>query len=133
MMPAHWKRVLSFSLLVGIIPSAIIAVLFGHRLVRPLRRLTEASRRVSRGEHVVLPHVPGPEDLRQITRAFNEMHDSLHRFVTGRTQMIAAIGHDLRTPLTSLRIRAELIDDDALREDMIRTLKDMSIIVEETL
>lgn len=133
MIPAHWKRVLSFSLLVGIIPSALIAVLFGHRMMRPLRMLTEASRRVSRGEHVVLPPGGGPDDVREITRAFNEMQDNLLRFVSGRTQMIAAIGHDLRTPLTSLRIRAELIDDDELREDMVRTLGEMMVIVEETL
>lgn len=133
MIPPHWKRVLSFSLLVGLVPSAVIALLFGHWLMRPLRRLTDASRRVSRGEPVVLPQVRGPADVREITQAFNEMQESLLRFVNGRTQMIAAIGHDLRTPLTSLRIRAELIDDDALRRDMTRTLDEMGVIVEETL
>ncbi|HHA2747705.1 TPA: ATP-binding protein [Stenotrophomonas maltophilia] len=133
MMPAHWKRVLSFSLLVGIVPSALIAFIFGRRIMRPLRALTEASRQVSRGERVVLPDVHGPDDLREITKAFNEMQENLLRFVQGRTQMIAAIGHDLRTPLTSLRIRAELIDDKRLRDDMIRTLDEMSSIVSETL
>ncbi len=133
MMPAHWKRVLSFSLLVGIVPSALIAFMFGRRIMRPLRALTEASKQVSRGERVVLPDVRGPEDLREITKAFNEMQENLLRFVHGRTQMIAAIGHDLRTPLTSLRIRAELVDDERLRDDMIRTLDEMSSIVRETL
>ncbi len=133
MMPAHWDRVLTFSLLVGTVPTTLIAILFGQRIMRPLRMLTEASRRVSRGETVVLPEPAGPEGLREITQAFNDMQRSLNRFVGGRTRMIAAIGHDLRTPLTSLRIRAELVDDDELREAMIGTLDEMAIIVDETL
>lgn len=133
MLPAHWSRVLSFSLLVGMLPTALIALLFGRRIMRPLRLLTEASRRVSRGEQVILPAAEGLTGVREITKAFNDMQQSLVRFVNGRTQMIAAIGHDLRTPLTSLRIRAELIDDDELRQAMVQTLEDMNVMVEETL
>lgn len=132
LVPAHWNRVLSFSLLVGMLPAALIAWFFGRRIMRPLTALTEASRLVSRGERVLLPP-SGPGSVREITQAFNEMQESLIRFVNGRTQMLAAMGHDLRTPLTSLRIRAELIDDDALRRAMIATLDEMSAMVEETL
>lgn len=133
MVPAHWSRVLSFSLLVGMLPTAIIALLFGRRIMRPLRLLTEASRRVSRGERVILPAPDGLSGVREITQAFNDMQESLTRFVNGRTQMFAAIGHDLRTPLTSLRIRAELIDDAELRDAMVKTLDDMSVMVEGAL
>lgn len=133
MLPAHWSRVLSFSLVVGMLPTALIALLFGRRIMRPLRLLTEASKRVSRGEQVILPAPDGLSGVREITKAFNDMQQSLVRFVNGRTQMIAAIGHDLRTPLTSLRIRAELIDDAELREAMVQTLDEMSVMVEETL
>ncbi|MCG5261782.1 HAMP domain-containing protein [Cupriavidus gilardii] len=133
MVPAHWSRVLSFSLLVGMLPTALIALLFGRRIMRPLRLLTEASKRVSRGERVILPSPDGLSGVREITQAFNDMQESLTRFVNGRTQMFAAIGHDLRTPLTSLRIRAELIDDDELRDAMVKTLDDMSVMVEGAL
>lgn len=133
MVPAHWSRVLSFSLLVGMLPTALIALLFGRRIMRPLRLLTEASKRVSRGERVILPAPDGLSGVREITRAFNDMQESLARFVNGRTQMFAAIGHDLRTPLTSLRIRAELIDDGELRDAMVKTLDDMSVMVEGAL
>jgi methyl-accepting chemotaxis protein len=95
MVPAHWSRVLSFSLLVGMLPTAIIALVFGRRIMRPLRLLTEASKRVSRGERVILPAPDGLSGVREITRAFNDMQESLTRFVNGRTQMFAAIGHDL--------------------------------------
>jgi len=133
MLPAHWSRVLSFSLLVGMLPTALIALLFGRRIMRPLRNLTEASKRVSRGEQVILPAPDGLSGIREITQAFNDMQASLTRFVNGRTQMVAAIGHDLRTPLTSLRIRAEFIDDEPLRDAMVQTLDEMSIMVEEIL
>jgi signal transduction histidine kinase len=132
-LPAHWSRVLSFSLLVGMLPTAIIALLFGRRIMRPLKLLTAASQRVSRGEQVILPPPDRLSGVREITQAFNDMQENLVRFVNGRTQMLAAIGHDLRTPLTSLRIRAELIDDEALRNAMVRTIDDMSVMVEETL
>ena len=75
----------------------------------------------------------GPEGMREITHAFNDMQKSLGKFIQGRTQMIAAIGHDLRTPLTSLRIQAEFIEDEQLRDSMARTLDDMGVIVEGTL
>ncbi|MCA3189027.1 MULTISPECIES: ATP-binding protein [unclassified Cupriavidus] len=133
MLPAHWSRVLSFSLVVGMLPTVLIALLFGRRIMAPLRRLTEASKRVSRGEQVILPAADGLSGVREITKAFNDMQQSLVRFVNGRTQMIAAIGHDLRTPLTSLRIRAELIDDAELRDAMVQTIDDMGVMVEETL
>ncbi len=133
MVPAHWDRVLSFSLLVGLLPAGLIAVLFGRRIMRPLVQLKDASERVSRGERVTLPLPETPVELREITRAFNDMQARLVRFVQGRTQMIAAIGHDLRTALASLRIRAELIDDPGLRGDVIQTVEDMSVMVEETL
>lgn len=132
-LPARWSRVLSFSILISMIPSAIIAILFGRRIMRPLRELTEASRRLSRGEYVELARPSGPEGVREITRAFNDMQKSLGKFIQGRTQMIAAIGHDLRTPLTSLRIQAELIEDEQLRGSMARTLDEMGVIVEGTL
>lgn len=133
MLPAHWSRVLSFSLVVGMLPTVLIALLFGRRIMAPLRRLTEASKRVSRGEQVILPAADGLGGVREITKAFNDMQQSLVRFVNGRTQMIAAIGHDLRTPLTSLRIRAELIDDAELRDAMVQTIDEMGVMVEETL
>lgn len=132
-MPAHWNQVLTFSLLVGMIPAVLIAIFFGRRIVRPLGTLTEAARRFSRGEQVRLPPVSGPGGVREITQAFNDMQESLMRFVKGRTLMLAAIGHDLRTPLTSLRIRVELVEDAELRQAMIRTLDEMQLMLEETL
>lgn len=133
LVPAHWNRVLTFSLLVGMIPTTLIAVFFGLRIMRPLKTLTDTANRVSRGEHIILPPIEQPDGVREITQAFNDMQESLLRLVRGRTLMVASIGHDLRTPLTSLRIRAELVDNPDLRKAMIKTLDEMKVMVDEIL
>jgi len=89
--------------------------------------------RLGRGEAV--PPVPerGPADVRETTRAFNRMHGRLQRFVQDRTRMLAAISHDLRTPITSLRLRAEFIEDEEIRQKILETLDDMQRMTEATL
>lgn len=131
--PGHWSRVLSFSLPVSVLPMTIIAIFFGRRIMRPLKRLTQAAQRISRGQTDIALPPEGPEGVREITQAFNDMQERLSRFINGRTQMIAAMGHDLRTPLTSLRIQTALIEDEALGAQMARTLDEMAAMVDETL
>lgn len=133
MLLSHWSRVLSFSIPVGMLPIIVIAVLFGRRIMQPLRMLTDAAQRISRGERSAHLPLSGPEGVREIIEAFNEMQDRLLGVVNDRTRMVAAIGHDLRTPLTSLRIRAELVDDDELRQAMVNTINEMHSMVEEIL
>ena len=65
--------------------------------------------------------------------AFNEMQTSLRRFVEDRTQMIAAISHDLRTPITRLKLRAEFVDDDEQRGKMLADLDEMEAMIASTL
>lgn len=65
--------------------------------------------------------------------AFNLMEERQRQYIESRTRMLAAISHDLRTPITSLRLRVEMIDDAELRIAMTRTLEDMGRKVEETL
>jgi len=133
MMHPHWDRVLRFSLAVSVLASMLIAILFGRSIMRPLQALAHAARRISRGEAMAPLPLQGPRGVRAITRAFNDMQERLGRFVSDRTQMIAAIGHDLRTPLTSLRIRTELIEDEALRTSMRATLDEMAAMTQESL
>lgn len=133
MLLSHWSRVLSFSIPVGVLPIIVIAVLFGRRIMQPLRMLTDAAQRISRGERSAHLPLSGPEGVREIIDAFNEMQDRLLGVVNDRTRMVAAIGHDLRTPLTSLRIRAELVDDEELRQAMVTTINEMHSMVEEIL
>lgn len=128
-----WWRPIRFSVPVSILPVVIVAAFFLWRMLRPTRALASAARRFSRGERFAPLPIEGPTELRDIAASFNEMQDRLTRFIDGRTRMLAAISHDFRTPITSLRVRAELIDDPSLRADMIRVLEDMRVMVEETL
>ncbi|MFD0980080.1 ATP-binding protein [Tropicimonas aquimaris] len=116
----------------GIMSLAVAAMvwLFIRRLTRPLTELADAARRTARGDHSVRVSETGPAELRNASMAFNVMQAEIARFDAERTRTIAAVGHDLRTPMTSLRIRAEMIEDDDLREPMIDTLDQMAAMAE---
>jgi signal transduction histidine kinase len=111
----------------------VIVIFMVRRLTRPMAALAAAAERLGRGEAV--PPVPerGPADVRETTRAFNRMHARLQRFVQDRTRMLAAISHDLRTPITSLRLRAEFVEDEEIRQKILETLDDMQRMAEATL
>ncbi len=111
----------------------VIVVFSVRRITRPMRALATAAERLGRGEEVPPLHEEGPRDVRQSTQAFNEMVERLQRFVRDRTRMLAAISHDLRTPITSLRLRAEFVEDPEVREKILETLAEMQEMVEAVL
>ncbi|WP_326533219.1 ATP-binding protein [Pseudorhodoferax sp.] len=133
MVRRSWARDWNYALPLSLVPVVLIALWVGWGTVRAQRRLAQAAERVGRGERIAALPLQGPREVRDITAAFNRMQDSLTRNVDERTRMLAAIGHDFRTPLTSLRIRAEMVDDAELREGMVQTLDEMSQMMEETL
>ncbi|GGE95583.1 HAMP domain-containing protein [Stappia taiwanensis] len=120
---------------IGLMAGAIVLIIAVtiRRLTRPLRELAAAADKLGRGEDVDPLPETGPAEVRGTIQAFNVMQDRLTRFVRDRTRMLGAISHDLRTPITSLRIRAEFIEDDENREKMIETLDEMQHMVEATL
>ena len=111
----------------------LIVILMVQRLTRPLKKLTEVAERVGRGESITPLSEEGPVDIRQTIRAFNRMYERLQRFVQDRTRMLAAISHDLRSPITSLRLQVELMKEQEAREKMLETLEDMQRMTEATL
>lgn len=113
--------------------TVIAVVVVVRRVTRPLDLLAAASDQFGRGESIAAIPEQGPEDVRRTTRAFNRMWDRLNRHLNNRTQMLAAISHDLRTPLTSLRLQVEFIEDPAIRERMLATLDEMQEMTEATL
>lgn len=112
---------------------SILAILFLRRVTRPMKDLAIAADALGRGEDVPALAEKGPREIKQATAAFNAMQDRLSRFVKDRTQMLAAISHDLRTPITSLRLRTELLDDEEARDNMVRTLDEMQSMTESVL
>lgn len=103
------------------------------RLLGPLRGLAGAAERLGRGEEPGALPVTGPSEMRALTQAFNLMQTRLQRLLADRTQMLAALGHDLRSPLTALRVRAEMVDDAETRERMLAALAEMQEMVDATL
>ncbi len=85
------------------------------------------------GRDVAAPplRVAGTKEIRRAARAFNRMQARLQRFVEDRTQMVAAISHDLRTPITRMRLRAEFIEDEEERRKMLADLDDMERMVKD--
>ncbi len=103
------------------------------RLTGPLNTLASASERLGRGAGDGPLDVYGPKEVQDLTSAFNTMQDRLTRFVTDRTHMLAALAHDLRSPLTAMRVHADMIDDQVTADGLSRSLEEMSDMVEATL
>jgi signal transduction histidine kinase len=104
-----------------------------RRAAAPLSMFGEAAERL--GRDVDAPPLPvgGPLEVEQAALAFNLMQERLQKFIHDRTQMLAAISHDLRTPLTRLRLRAELIEDDEQQKKTIADLDEMQRMIEAVL
>jgi signal transduction histidine kinase len=100
---------------------------------RPLRRLATAADRLGRGESFAPLPETGPDETRHANAAFNRMRERLDRYIRDRTAMLAAIAHDLRTPITSLRLRAEFIEDEEAKAKILETLAEMQAMAEAVL
>jgi signal transduction histidine kinase len=132
--PLQWSLASNVSF--AITASLLLVVSFWFLLTRltgPLNTLAEASDRLGRGAREGPLPVVGPKEVRDLTRAFNTMQDRLTRFVSDRTQMLAALAHDLRSPLTALRVRAEMVEDDDTRASLVASSEEMQHMVEATL
>ncbi|HEY0947366.1 MAG TPA: ATP-binding protein [Opitutaceae bacterium] len=121
------------SFVISAVIFSVAAVLIARRISRPLQRLTHTAERLGRGEQVELLPEEGADDIRRTAAAFNRMQMRLRRFVEDRTRMLAALGHDLRTPITSLRLRAEFVSDPETREKLLATLAEMQAMTEAAL
>lgn len=128
-----WTSQSGISLGITAVILSLIAVFVARSIARPMRRLAVAAEALGRGESVKPLPESGPDDIRQTAEAFNRMQERLDRFVKDRTRMLAAISHDLRTPLTSLRLRAEFVTDPEVQEKMLKTIGEIQTMTEATL
>ena len=110
-----------------------VAVLTGRRMAKPMRGLAAAAGRFGRGETVEDLPEAGPAETRETVRAFNLMRARLDRYVRDRTAMLAAVSHDLRTPITSLRLHAEFVEDAETKAKILAALDEMQRMTEDAL
>ncbi|UMR28870.1 ATP-binding protein [Massilia sp. MB5] len=98
---------------------------------RPLAQLAQAADLTEpQGAAQPLPE-DGPLEVAQAAKAFNAMRARIDGFLSERMQILAAVSHDLQTPITRMRLRAELLDDTVQRDKMLRDLQAMQMLVEE--
>ncbi len=113
---------------------AVMIIWAVRRLLVPVRTLAQAAERLGR-DVVNAPALPetGPSEIVTAAAAFNTMAARIRRFVEDRTFLLTAIGHDLRTPITRLKLRAEYMEDDEQRTKMLADLDEMEAMVAATL
>lgn len=117
--------------------SAFLLVFIGllvHWQSRPLKRLARAARELSLGAEPDQPLAEGGgSEVVEVSRAFNAMRERISRYLTERSQLFSAISHDLRTPITRLRLRVELLEDEALHARFNRDLDELDLLVKGAL
>ena len=110
----------------GALVALLTAAAFVSRLTRPLKRLVQAARSVGEGRHPDPLPEDGPEELAAVATAFNKMTADLEQLDQDRALILAGVSHDLRTPLTRLRMGIEMTTaDDATRDGMVADVEEM--------
>jgi two-component system OmpR family sensor kinase len=133
--PAPWRSPgFATAFVVMMVLGAVMIVWAVRRLLVPVRTLADAAERLGR-DVVSAPPLPevGPIEIVTAANAFNTMAARIRRFVEDRTFLLTAIGHDLRTPITRLKLRAEYMEDEEQRLKMLADLDEMEAMVSATL
>src|SRR3546814_97310 len=105
----------------------------GRRIARPLSDLTRSAEKFSIAGAARTGEERGPGDVRRLITAFNAMRARLLAMLDEKDRMLGAIGHDLRTPLASLRVRTESVEDEGERARMSETILEMNRILDDIL
>ena len=122
------------TLLLFLLAIVLISLLVAHMATKPLRRLAQAAHDLGRNiEHPPLPVNSGSTEVKQASIAFNSMQSNIRNHIQERTYMLAAIAHDLQTPLTRLRLRLEKVADEDLRARLVADLSATLDMVKEGL
>lgn len=131
--PPPWANK-TLGLLVLLLVALIAGGMFlSQRMARPMAQLAKAADRLGLGQAGALLAEDGPREVRHTIRAFNRMQERMQKHLKDRTLMLAAVSHDLRTPITALRLRAEYIEDEDMRNKTLATLAEMEAILSATL
>jgi signal transduction histidine kinase len=131
--PAPFSMRITLSLAIMLLAVIGFTVWAVHRWTAPMTAFANAAERL--GVDVNAPPLPesGLLEVRRAAHAFNQMQERIRRFVEDRTQMVAAIAHDLGTPITRLRLRAEYVEDEEQRQKVLGDLEEMEQMIASTL
>jgi signal transduction histidine kinase len=128
-----WPVEMMFAAILAVLITSIAGAYISRRMARPLLKLAEAAALTARGE--TAPRVPevGPDDVRRAAEAFNAMTDQVSRTLESQRHLLSAVGHDLRTPITAMRINIEFVDDGELRDRLQKNLDELQELTEAVL
>ena len=112
---------------------AVLSLWAARQLTAPLVRLADAAERFSTDAGNAPLAESGPLEVRRAAKALNDMQQRVSKLIADRTRMLAAVSHDLRTPITRLRLRAEYIENPELRAQFLRDLASMQNLVQSAL
>ncbi len=132
-MPAFVSGLWTSTLLFLVASVTLLGIWAGRALSSPLSAFARAAENFSVNQSSQPLPENGPEEIRSAARALNRMRERISALMNDRTRMLAAISHDLRTPLTRLRLRSELIEDPAQRTQTVRDLDQMQSMLESVL
>ena len=128
---AHASLASLSAMALGIVLASVLVVRW---ITKPLRRLAAAAEGFGKGAAAPVPMPEdGPREVREAAHAFNAMQARIHQLVSDRTQALAAVSHDLRTPIQRLRLRAGFLDDAEAQRSIDGDLDEMEAMVEATL
>ena len=128
-----WQGQWVLTLLFAVVSVTLLGLWAARALTAPLSSFAKAAEDFSlNGAAAPLPE-RGPEEIRSVAKALNRMRERITTLIDDRTKMLAAISHDLRTPITRMRLRAEFIEDDTHRSRMLRDLEQMRSMLEAVL
>ncbi|CAG20574.1 ATP-binding protein [Photobacterium profundum] len=127
----------SWSAIVGLILVALFTLSAMYWVVKrsllPVKKLAVAAQKLGQERDFTPLELSGPEEILPTIAAFNQMQTQLSQFVDDRTKMLAAISHDLRTPITSMRLRLEFIEHNEDQKQLLKTLTNMELMIEATM
>lgn len=108
----------------------VIAIVFMRNQIKPIRRLAWAAERFGRGQDVPRLKTQGAREVRAASIAFREMHERLKRQIEQRTLMLAGVSHDLKTPITRMRLELSLMEDSDEKKALLQDLSEMERMIE---
>jgi len=124
---------LMFNWTLLLIAALIVSVIAAQLVIRPLKRLSNAADTLARDLNAPPLADKGPAEVRAAAAAFNRMHERLATYLNSRTRMLMAMSHDLKTPLTRLRLRSELLDESEISDHIKSDLAEMESLIMSTL
>ncbi len=131
-LPPFSSKVIYAIIICTILGTALFYLLI-KGITAPLKQLANQADIISRNYKAELPPIAGPKEIQELHASFIRMQQSLSSFISDRTRILASISHDLKTPLTSMMLRAQFLPDCEDKEKLIATIDNMSRMVKATL